>query len=243
MSIKRAPRPQSHYTIISNDVLRDQNLSFRARGILASILSRPDNWRTDSESLARESKEGRTAILTALKELEQVGYLQRKKYQNEKGHWVTESLVFDKPQNPTYGNPTSVEPTSDNPTLLEELYKNELEEVDITPSGINASDVVASYVDQHIETFGEKPPSRSIGRLAKESKVLLDEGKQPDLVIEAAKHSAINGHANIASSYTWLLAQESRRSNQPQKESAITRSLRYLQQMEAETFDVKEIEQ
>lgn len=243
MSIKRAPRPQSHYTIISNDVLRDQNLSFRARGILASILSRPDNWRTDSESLARESKEGRTAILTALKELEQVGYLQRKKYQNEKGHWVTESLVFDKPQNPTYGNPTSVEPTSDNPTLLEELYKNELEEVDITPSGINASDVVASYVDQHIETFGEKPPSRSIGRLAKESKVLLDEDKQPDLVIEAAKHSAINGHANIASSYTWLLAQESRRSNQPQKESAITRSLRYLQQMEAETFDVKEIEQ
>lgn len=243
MSIKRAPRPQSHYTIISNDVLRDQNLSFRARGILASILSRPDNWRTDSESLARESKEGRTAILTALKELEQVGYLQRKKYQNEKGHWVTESLVFDKPQNPTYGNPTSVEPTSDNPTLLEELYKNELEEVDITQSGINASDVVASYVDQHMETFGEKPPSRSIGRLAKESKILLDEGKQPDLVIEAAKHSAVNGHANIASSYTWLLAQESRRSNQPQKESAITRSLRYLQQMEAETFDVKEIEQ
>lgn len=243
MSIKRAPRPQSHYTIISNDVLRDQNLSFRARGILASILSRPDNWRTDSESLARESKEGRTAILTALKELEQVGYLQRKKYQNEKGHWVTESLVFDKPQNPTYGNPTSVEPTSDNPTLLEELYKNELEEVDITQSGINASDVVAAYVDQHMETFGEKPPSRSIGRLAKESKVLLDEGKQPDLVIGAAKHSAINGHANIASSYTWLLAQESRRSNQPQKESAITRSLRYLQQMEAETFDVKEIEQ
>jgi hypothetical protein len=243
MSIKRAPRPQSHYTIISNDVLRDQNLSFRARGILASILSRPDNWRTDSESLARESKEGRTAILTALKELEQVGYLQRKKYQNEKGHWVTESLVFDKPQNPTYGNPTSVEPTSDNPTLLEELYKNELEEVDITPSGINASDVVAAYVDQHTETFGEKPPSRSIGRLAKESKVLLDEGKQPDLVIEAARHSAVNGHANIASSYTWLLAQDSRRSNQPQKESAITRSLRYLQQMEAETFDVKEIEQ
>jgi len=225
MSIKRAPRPQSHYTIISNDVLRDQQLSFRARGILASILSRPDNWRTDSESLARESKEGRTAILTALKELEEVGYLQRKKYQNEKGHWVTESLVFDKPQNPTYGNPTSVEPTSDNLTLLEETYKNELIEVDITQSDINASDVVAAYVDKHIEIFGEKPPIRSIGRLAKESKLLLDEGKQPDLVIEAAKHSAINGHANIASSYTWLLAQDQRDLNQPVKESAVTRSL------------------
>jgi len=243
MSIKRAPRPQSHYTIISNNVLRDEQLSFRARGILASILSRPDNWRTDSESLARESKEGRTAILTALKELEQVGYLQRKKYQNEKGHWVTESLVFDKPQNPTYGNPTSVEPTSDNLTLLEETYKNELEEVDITQSEINASDVVAAYVDQHIDTFGEKPPARSIGRLAKESKLLLDEGKQPELVIEAAKHSAINGHANIASSYTWLLAQEQRAMNQPVKESAVTRSLKYLEKMQAEAFDIKELEQ
>lgn len=243
MSIKRAPRPQSHYTIISNDVLRDEQLSFRARGILASILSRPDNWRTDSESLAKESKEGRTAILTALKELEQVGYLQRKKYQNDKGHWVTESLVFDRPQNPAYGNPTSVEPTSDNPTLLEETYKNELEEVDITQSEINASDVVAAYVDQHLETFGEKPPARSIGRLAKEAKLLLDEGKQPELVIEAAKHSANNGHANIASSYTWLLAQDSRRIQQPQKESAVTRSLRYLEKMQAEAFEIKELEQ
>lgn len=243
MSIKRAPRPQSHYTIISNDVLRDQNLSYRARGILASILSRPDNWRTDADSLARESKEGRTSILTALKELEQVGYLQRKKYQNEKGHWVTESLVFDKPQKPTYGNPTSVEPTSDNLTLLEETYKNERKEVDITQSGITANDVVAAYVDEHIRTFNEKPPVRSIGRLAKEAKVLLDESRQPDLVVEAAKHSAINGHANIASSYTWLLAQDTRRNNQPQKESAVTRSLRFLQQMEDETFDVKELQQ
>ena len=238
MSIKRAPRPQSHYTIIANDVLRDQNLSFRARGILASILSRPDNWRTDSESLARESKEGRTAILTALKELEAAGYLQRKKSQNDKGHWVTESLVFDTPQNPTYGKPTSVEPTTDNPTLLEETYKNEPVEVDIT-----ANAVVAAYVDAHLQTFNEKPPARSIGRLAKESKLLLDEGKQPELIVEAAKHSAINGHANIASSYTWLLAQDSRRTQQPQKESAVTRSLRYLQEMESESIEVKEIEQ
>lgn len=235
MSIKRAPRPQAHFTIISNDVLRDDRLSFRARGILASILSRPDNWRTDSESLARESKEGRTAILTALKELESVGYLRRNKFQNEKGHWVTESLVFDKPQDPKYGNPTSVEPTSDNPTLLEELSKKELVEKDITSNA-----VVAAYVDAYNEAFGENPPARSIGRLAKEAKLLLDEGKQPDLVIEAAKHSALNGHANIASSYTWLLAQDTR--NSQQKQSAVTKALNWTSQMQWDD-EVKEIEQ
>ena len=232
MSIKRAPRPQAHFTIISNDVLRDDRLSFRARGILASILSRPDNWRTDSESLSRESKEGRTAILTALKELESVGYLRRNKFQNEKGHWVTESLVFDKPQEPTYGNPTSVEPTSDNPTLLEEPYTKEPVEV------ITANAVVAAYVDAYNEAFGENPPARSIGRLAKEAKLLLDEGKQPDLVIEAAKHSALNGHANIASSYTWLLAQDTR--NGQQKQSAVTKALNWTNQMQWDD-EVKEL--
>jgi Helix-turn-helix domain len=130
MSIKRAPRPDSHFTILSNDVLRDQRLSFRARGLLASILSRPDNWSTNAESLARESKEGRNSILTALKELEDNGYLVRRKYQNELGHWVSESVVFDEPKfrNPTSVEPTSVEPTSDEPTsengtLLEETTR------------------------------------------------------------------------------------------------------------------------
>lgn len=130
MSIKRAPRPDSHFTILSNEVLRDQRLSFRARGLLASILSRPDNWSTNADNLARESKEGRTSILTALKELEVNGYLVRSKFQNDLGHWVTESVVFDYP---TYGKPTSVDPTSDsptsvNPTLLEETYKKEPQE-------------------------------------------------------------------------------------------------------------------
>jgi hypothetical protein len=159
MSIKRAPRPKSHYTIIANDVLRDQNLSFRARGILASILSRPDNWRTDADSLARESKEGRTSILTALKELEQVGYLQRKKYQNEKGHWVTESLVFDKPQKPTYGNPTSVEPTSDNLTLLEEPYKNKRKEERTTRTYGDEVISLCNLLADLIEANGIKRPT------------------------------------------------------------------------------------
>lgn len=137
MSIKRAPRPKSNFTIIGNAVLRDENLSFRARGVLASILSRPDNWKTTAESLARESKEGRSAILTTLKELEQVGYMTRRKYRNEKGQWVWESYVFDtvqkkpsEPQsnNPSTGNPTSGEPSTEIQTLIEEPYKKERKE-------------------------------------------------------------------------------------------------------------------
>lgn len=138
MSIKRTPRPKSNYTVISNAVLRDERLSFRARGVLAAILSRPDNWKTTAESLARESKEGRNAILTVLKELEEVGYMTRRKYRNDKGQWIWESLIFDKPQTPEFRNPSTDDPTSDEPstenqTLIEVTTKNERKEVINTP--------------------------------------------------------------------------------------------------------------
>jgi len=163
MSIKRAPRPQSNFTIICNTVLRDNNLSFRARGILANILSRPDNWRTDADTLARESKDGRTAILTALKELELAGYLVRRKYQNEKGHWQTESTIYDKPQ-PKSGFPMSVEPisdspTSDNPTLLEELSTKDYEEERTTRTYGDEIVKLSNLLADLIEANGIKRPA------------------------------------------------------------------------------------
>lgn len=234
MTIQRTPRPQSNFTILSNDVIRDDRLSFRARGVLISILSRPDNWRTSAESLANESLEGRGAILTALKELEVCGYLERRKHQNELGHWVSESFIYDKPK---YGKPTSAEPTSENPTVLKELYKKNLEQVEITPSDINASTIVAEYVDEYENHLGEKPPARSIGRIAKDAKLLLTEGKNPELLIEAAKDCAVSGHANLSSSYTWALAERSR--NDKKKSPAQG----WIELLQEETSNPWEIEQ
>jgi hypothetical protein len=207
MTILRTPRPQINFTILSNEILRDDRLSFRARGILASVLSRPDNWRTNADSLANESIEGRGAILTALKELEKLGYLERTKYQNELGHWVSDSLIYDQPK---FGYPTSVEPTSENSTLLKELYKNNSEQVETTPTEINASTIVAEYVDAFEHYIGEKPLARSIGRIAKDAKQLLLAGKDGKLLIAAAEDCALSGHANLSSSYTWALAEHTR---------------------------------
>ena len=234
MTIQRTPRPQSNFTVLSNEILRDNRLSFRARGILVSILSRPDNWRTSAESLANESVEGRGAILTALKELETFGYLERTKHQNEQGHWVSDSLIYDKPR---YGKPTSVEPTSENSTVLKELYNKNLEQVEITPSDTNASTIVAEYVDSYQHYLGEKPPAQSIGRIAKDAKQLLADGKNPELLKAAAQDCAVSGHANLSSSYTWLLAEQSR--NDKKKSPAQG----WLELLDQETANRWELEQ
>jgi hypothetical protein len=118
--IIRGQRKTKNFTVIANDVLRDDRLSYRARGLLACILSRPDNWRTSADSLAREGKEGRAAILTALKELEDAGYLVRTRVQDKSGLWRTHSTVYDEPRNitevqfpnvgsPNFGFRTSIE--------------------------------------------------------------------------------------------------------------------------------------
>jgi hypothetical protein len=167
MSIKRAPRPKTNFTIITNAVLRDENLSFRARGVLACILSRPDNWKTTAESLARESKEGRSAILTTLKELEVAGYMKRTKYRNEKGQWVWESFVYDTPQaatqpesnNPPTVNPTSVEPSTEIQPLIEELSKNERKEERDTRTYGDENHQACNLLADLIEANGSKRPA------------------------------------------------------------------------------------
>lgn len=100
MSIVRGPRLAQDFTIISNAVIRDARLSYRASGILIEILSRPDNWRTDAATMARARPEGRDAIRKALNEIEAAGYLVRGKTRGDRGRWITVSTVYDVPRTP-----------------------------------------------------------------------------------------------------------------------------------------------
>lgn len=154
--IRRAARPTQDFTIIRNDVLRDSRLSYRARGLLASILSRPDNWTIRSEQLAREGGEGRDAIRTALNELKDHGYLESVQYQDPvTGRFSTEQVVYDRPlvrdpepENPSPGpeNPASDNQASVFQALLEEQKRTtEKEELNIFITEQHFDEFWASY--------------------------------------------------------------------------------------------------
>lgn len=128
MTIHRAPLPNRDFVILSNKLVRNRKISYKARGLLSYILSHTEGWSTDAESLADASDvDGRTTVSSGLKELENARYLIRRKRQIPKGdpdgrggQWVTDSWVFDKP----------VPPGTDLDALIAELRKGDEDDVD-----------------------------------------------------------------------------------------------------------------
>jgi hypothetical protein len=113
--------PAEGYVIIPNDTLRDPRLSYEARGVLAEILTRPDDWHTTADELAATARkqrggqgEGRRKIRAAFAEIEAAGYLRRNRFQGPDGRMTHEIHVYDTPQadDTTGGTPVAAPRTT-----------------------------------------------------------------------------------------------------------------------------------
>jgi len=151
MTIIRAARPASNFTIVANSVCLDKNLSMRALGLLIRLLCRPDNWSTNSETLAREFNCGREQMRSVLRELSDVGYMKLVKERKSDGTFMTTWYVFDEPQfqdEPKTTLPKSCRPAPENPYPgpLGAINKTELLSTDsnntgeISPNGSESGD-------------------------------------------------------------------------------------------------------
>lgn len=99
MSVVRVVRDRQ-YTVISNSPLQDTRLSLKARGLLAYCFSLPPDWRYSIEGLVKSiGRDGRDAVRGALKELENCGYLKRRRLHDARGKFTdTEYVIFETPQ-------------------------------------------------------------------------------------------------------------------------------------------------
>lgn len=67
------------FTQVANEVLYDKNLSAKAKGLYAYLYAKPEGWDFAIDRIAEEFKDGRRSINGGLQELEQNGYLIRKR--------------------------------------------------------------------------------------------------------------------------------------------------------------------
>ncbi|MDZ7751859.1 MAG: hypothetical protein U5S82_09390 [Gammaproteobacteria bacterium] len=73
-TIRRAAR-RHRYVIVDQAAVEDTRLSWAARGLLAYLLSRPDDWKVLVNDLKKRGNLGRDGIYALLRELRQAGYV------------------------------------------------------------------------------------------------------------------------------------------------------------------------
>jgi len=113
---------KTNFTVLSNIPLRDKKLSLRSKGLLAFMLSLPENWDYTIRGLESVLKEGRDAIRSSIKELEESRYVVRRRVRDNKG--VLGGVEYDLYMEPSDNQPKSENPTLDKPTLDEPTLGN-----------------------------------------------------------------------------------------------------------------------
>nr|WP_314462735.1 helix-turn-helix domain-containing protein [uncultured Clostridium sp.] len=110
---------RDQFTIISNSVLKNKNLSLKAKGLYAYMWSLPDDWDYSVAGLTTLLKEGKDAINEALKELEREGYLVRTILREGGKFKDMDYILHEFPQFPPFTeNPHTEKPLTGNPQQL-----------------------------------------------------------------------------------------------------------------------------
>lgn len=103
-----------NYTTINNTPLKDRNLSLKAKGLLAIIMSLPPDWDFSIKGIIAIVKEGRDAVYSAIKELIENNYCIREQSKSEQnGEFSKFDYTFF--ENPNTDNPHTENPNTDNP--------------------------------------------------------------------------------------------------------------------------------
>ena len=98
------------YTVMANHHLRNTALSLKAKGLLSLMLSLPEDWDYTTKGLSRICKDGVDSICSTVKELEEYGYVVRRRVRNDNGQLAeVEYTILEQPGEPS--------PKRENPVL------------------------------------------------------------------------------------------------------------------------------
>lgn len=164
---------KNNFTVIDNGIFKNEKLSWKSKGLLTTLLSLPEDWEFTERGLQKLATDGRDGLRSALKELEEKGYLERTPIRNDQGHFIStqyniyeESQTAEKPKSetPKSENPKSDKPKSDNTPNKElsnkELSNKELKELkelkDIVVSEKTEDDIPYQEILEYLNLKAEK---------------------------------------------------------------------------------------
>jgi len=135
MSIIRKGNKHSNFVVLDKEGIENPNLSWKAKGLLAYLVSRPDNWHVYIEQLANVGTDGRDSTSGGIKELIEAGYIVRQRLtENGKfaGYDYTVYEVAIKAESVNgetiYGKPVNGETVNGKTTANKEVSKQAIKE-------------------------------------------------------------------------------------------------------------------
>lgn len=100
-SFRKAKGRENPFVMIPNEMLEDTRLSWKAKGLLAYLLSKPDGWKVWEADLMAHAKDARDSVRSAVQELIKTGYVTRERKQREDGRFAGyDYAVHDKAVSP-----------------------------------------------------------------------------------------------------------------------------------------------
>lgn len=125
MSKNKLKREIDPFTMVTNSILNDATVSLSAKGLYAFMRSKPDGWNFTIRSMAKQLKEGQSAIGNYLKELRDLGWVSYEKHKDGTGtYYIMASQPIEnkpEPENSNQGLCNMQKPTRISNT---DLYTN-----------------------------------------------------------------------------------------------------------------------
>lgn len=98
----------NRFTTVDNGFIRDSSLSLKAKGLMLTFLSLPDDWEFTERWLRTQCSDGETSVSSAINELIEAGYLTRERERKTDG--TMGSMIYT-----IFETPRSQEPIRENP--------------------------------------------------------------------------------------------------------------------------------
>lgn len=147
MSIFRVEKNRN-YTCMSNHHLRNDELSYKAIGILSKILSLPDNYKITIQGLAYSVKDGVSAVKSGIDELIAAGYIVRRQVRTANGTFGEyEYDVYEIPQTSGGDMPENA------PTGSSETAEEDFTDFYVPPVEDDEFEDYSDYDDEDEEDF------------------------------------------------------------------------------------------
>ena len=107
---------EDNFVIIDKAFLLNEEISLKAKGLLALLLSYPDNWQFYKAEIVQHTTDKENSLNSGLKELIENGYIVRKQRKDENGKF--EGYEYHVYEKPSTEKPSTEKPSTEKPILL-----------------------------------------------------------------------------------------------------------------------------